>query len=508
MLPRLKWALCLAFCLRSLVFIAAIFLVRDFSVFHAKDTASYLQPAKELLTQGSFTTHGVPEIIRTPGYPLFLCPGILSNHVELLTIILQIALSCLTVSLVFGITRQVFADEKIAVSSALFYAIEPLSIIYSCWLLSDTLFITLLAAALYFFIPLLCLEPKLPRKTNDRSSRKLQSATRGMLIYAGAAEAQRSKKKFGLLVLSALFLVAAIYVRPIGYLLPVIFTTVLIFRGIACNRNNRRKSFAFIAQACLFILLTMSLLSLWHMRNNEITGYGGFSAAAEFNLYFHQSAALKASQQNQPFYQVLDEMGFYTSEKYFANHPEQLNWSAAQRYDFMRDEGLRAVISAPVTFAQTYLKGILIVLIDPGVSDYLRLFRLYPVSGKAMNSIVSLGVFTTAANFVTTNPLLVFWALVFGVILFAYYLLALPGLMGQLENKMPVLLLLLTSIYLIALAGGTMGAGRFRAPVMVFISIFAGRGLTIALANRKVMSERFGAILHETALGLRILSRR
>jgi hypothetical protein len=42
------------------------------SVIASGDTASYLEPGRNLLLHGRFVTAGLPEIGRTPGYPIFL----------------------------------------------------------------------------------------------------------------------------------------------------------------------------------------------------------------------------------------------------------------------------------------------------------------------------------------------------------------------------------------------------------------------------------------------------
>lgn len=56
---------------------------------HAPDTSGYLEPAAEMLSAGTFTRGGKPEIVRTPGYPLLLLPGLLVDRVEDVTVLLQ-----------------------------------------------------------------------------------------------------------------------------------------------------------------------------------------------------------------------------------------------------------------------------------------------------------------------------------------------------------------------------------------------------------------------------------
>ncbi len=464
---QIRPILLLACLLRCALLLAAVWFSNDLSVFHAKDTASYLQPALEMLHDASFTTLGEPEILRTPGYPLLLCVGVIFQHVEIITILLQIGLSCLTVWLIYRIAFLLFADEQTALQSAFLCSIEPLSIIYSCWLLSDTLFVALLALTMW-----------------------------SLLLWC-------KQRKLMPLLASALALSAAVYVRPIGYVIPFVCACALSWWVMQQGNKKRVLHFALWALSLTF------LLGAWHVRNIWATGYSGFSAATDFNLYFHQVAALQSEQQNRPFYETLDELGFYETEKYFLQHPEQRDWPIADRYQFMRDEGVKAMLRDPINAAQIYAKGIFIVISDPGVFDFLRLFRMYPKTGKTMNAILANGVMATALNFVRTNPLITFWALLLGTLLFAYYSFALLGLSLQLQAKsLPLAILLTTSLSLILLAGGTIGAGRFRMPVMIAICVLGGRGLSIASAQTSMLRERFVTALHETAVGFGILFKR
>ena len=432
---RLHWIILLAFLLRSAIFGAAYVSLRDTRAFYAKDTWSYLQPAIEWWTVGSFTAHGEPELFRTPGYPVLLGIGIKLGQIEFVTIALQILLSCVTTYFVFRLAKELFGDERTAVWSALLYSVEPLSLITCSWLLSETLFATLLVAALHF-----------------------------LLVFA------RQRKRFPLII-AASFFVAAAYVRPIGYFLPLILTVVMLLW------SAMRSEWGLVKPSLGFCLISFALLGLWQVRNYRQAGYAGFSVAMPYNLYFHQVAALKANAQQRPFYDVLDELGFYDREKYLQAHPEQRNWPLAQRYEFMQREGLKATWRAPLTAAQIYVRGLAIALFDPGATEYLRLFQAYPRSGRLMNTVVSDGIIAMLKNVLTQQPFLFALSAIFGLWLLVNYALALWGLKGQ-PLSLPLLLLLTTGLYQLALAGGTLAAGRFRMPVMIVVCILAGQGFT------------------------------
>ena len=437
-MSRLRSILLFAFALRTLIFGAAYFWLRDNTAFYAKDTWSYLQPAMELVTAGSFTAFGEPELFRTPGYALLLSLGVRLGHVEVITIALQILLSCATTYLVFRIAHELFDDARGATWSAFLYSLEPLSLICCSWLLSETLFATVLAAALFCLL----------RFVRQRKYSQLGGAA---ILFAAAA-----------------------YVRPIGYWLPLALAFALLLWSLV------KREWEYVKPALIFCIISFALLGLWQVRNDRQTGFSGFSVAANYNLYFHQVAALQANATQRPFYDVMDEIGFYDREKYFQAHPEQRGWTLAQRSEFMRQAGLQAIWREPLTFAKIYLRGLMIAMFDPGAAEYLRLFRLYPRSGRLLNTMVNDGLVSVVANIVMKQPLLFALSALFGLWLLVNYAL---GLFALQDITLPLILLLTTAVYLLALSGGTLASGRFRMPVMSVVCTVAGRGVANLLSR-------------------------
>ena len=110
------------------------------------DTASYLEPGRNLFLHGSYTSSGQPELDRTPGYPIFaMLTGSIGGNV-LFTILTQIIVSCLSMILIAHITKRVFSSQQAAVASAWLYALEPLGLIYTIRLMPETFFVALLLA--------------------------------------------------------------------------------------------------------------------------------------------------------------------------------------------------------------------------------------------------------------------------------------------------------------------------------------------------------------------------
>ena len=198
------YVLGLALFLRTLLPIVGYLYTRDVTIFDSHP--SYVVPARELITNHRFFSNGAPEIVRTPGYPLLLTAGLLLHRLELVTILLQILLSCFTVYMVYRTAQLWFKRTEPSIIAAALYAIEPLSILYTSQLLTETLFAALVMVWLYF----------LSRYVNQHLLRDL--------LVSGVA------------------LAASVYVRPIGYFLPVIIAVGLSAWALADGQQEHTAS--------------------------------------------------------------------------------------------------------------------------------------------------------------------------------------------------------------------------------------------------------------------------
>ena len=249
----------LALFLRTLLPILGYCYTRDVTIFYTPDTASYIVPARELVAHHRFFSDGAPEIIRTPGYPLLLTVGLLLGRLELATITLQILLSCFTVFMVYRTACLLFEREEIAIIAAGLYAIDPLSILFASLLAAETLFTAVVMVGVYYLV------------------RYLRRQSLGdLLVSAGA-------------------LAASVYVRPIGYFLPMIIAPGLAAWALVTHRQNKLRV---LAHACAFVIVSVGLTGLWQVRNKVETGYSGFSAIASDNMYFILAASVLAAQQH------------------------------------------------------------------------------------------------------------------------------------------------------------------------------------------------------------------
>lgn len=295
------------------------------------DTASYLEPGRNLLLHGRFVADGVPDLVRTPGYPLFLAFTSLAGLPA--AAVANLILSVFSVLLVWKLGRTVFADDRIALGAAWIFALEPVSFTYSCVLMSESLFLVLL-----------------------------------LLSMERLAEFLR-ERRLPLLVAAGLWLAAATFVRPVTYYLPVALALGLYVVLV------RVSGLRWKAPAVLLISV-LPWIAAWQVRNWVETGYDGFSSISEINLYFDDAADVTARLEHRPFLDVRKDLGysdftdnngqFYLYQPYLALHPEQAGWSQGQRLAFMHYEAVRVIWAHYGVFLRNCLLDLFKMVIDRG----------------------------------------------------------------------------------------------------------------------------------------------
>jgi beta-mannosidase len=413
-----------------LALLAATLFRTGTSVIASGDTASYLEPGRNLLLHGRFFTGVLPEIDRTPGYSLFLAlaslPGITAAALE------QVILSALTVVLVWRLARAVFEDDRTALTAAWLFAFEPVSIIYSVRLMPETLFLALL----------------------------LLNLERMVVFLRGG--------RLRTLAAAGLWLAAATFVRPVSYYLPVALALGLAVLLV------RVPGLRWTAPTVL-LLSVIPWLAAWQARNLLETGFGGFSSIVARNLYFYQAAEVAARVEHQSFAEEQSAFGYPNEQTYLARHPEQIGWGQARRTAFMGSEARRVLGANPDTVLKVQLEGTAMVAFTPCAADLLRLVGAYPEDGP--KHVVNEGPLQSAMRLAHLHPWQAALMAMLELVLLSYYLLAARGVFSGCARREVLLLLLGVSLYFLAVSGGAQAVGRFRLPVMPAVLVFAAAGL-------------------------------
>jgi Dolichyl-phosphate-mannose-protein mannosyltransferase len=446
--PRLVWPLIAATVVR--ISLLAVSLVRNgSSVLFQPDTVSYLDPGRNLVLHGRFIADGVPDLVRTPGYSLFL--GITSLAGLPAAGAANAIVSALTVILVWRLGRTVFGDDRIALGAAWIFAFEPISVAFSIALLSETLFL----------VPFLI------------SLERLAEFLRG--------------HRLRVLAVAGLWLAAATFVRPITYYLPIALALGLLL-ALARVPGLRWKAPA------VLLISVLPWLAAWQVRNWVETGYRGFSSISDINLYFFDAADVKARLEHRGFSGLQRELGFvgvsgrdgqsYLYPPYLALHPEQAGWSQGQRLAFMHSEGLRIIQAHYGTYLVNSVSALVNAVFSPGAGFIDRL--VIPGSPRNDPNLIDEGAARGGIQLIKKSPWKAVEKVVFEVVLLGLYLFAARGLWSAARgafrgglNNACLWLLLGTSAYLLLVAAlsDATADSRLRVPVMPVVCILAAAGI-------------------------------
>lgn len=399
------------------------------------DTNSYFEPGRNLLLHGRFMESGMAEIVRTPGYPVFLALASLAGPIA--AAIAQVLVSVLSVVLVWRLANAVFRDRAIALLAAWLFAFEPLSITYSVLLLPETLFLA---------IWLLSLE-------------RLAQFLRG--------------RQIGVLAAAGVWLAAATFVRPVTYYLPVALAAGLA--GVLA----RDKRLRWKAPAVLLVSV-LPWLGAWQLRNRIETGFGGFSSIQQKNLYFYTAAEVLSRVEHRPLPEVQNRLGYDNDRQFVSRTPAAAGWSEAQRTAFMGAEAQRILCAHPATLLRNSCAGTIRVAFNPGAATLISLLDT-PVGGEAFLREREQGPLRAWVWTARAHP----WqaaamAFLEGVLLALYLLAACGAARASIRRRMPAgcfWLLLGVSLYFLGSAAvGAIGAARFRLPVMPVVCVMAAAG--------------------------------
>jgi len=405
---------------------------RDAGLFVTDDAAEYIRLAKTIVETGTFSISpdyvGAPEIIRTPGYPLFVAAiYAVFGYNNLWVVLTQIFLSTITVFIVFKIAEKL-TDIRIALLAALLLALDALSFGYTTIIMTETVFTLVLL----------------------------------LIFYAGIKYIETSGKNIYALAMG--FLTAfATQIRPVNYFL---FAVLLIF-FIVYGLIKRWKAVKIVTSSLLILIPTVVIVGGWQYRNYRLTGYSGFSAIANINMYFFRAAEIMALKEGKTFREIQIQIGYDTYYQSLLENMEKrgeiLNeWNA---------KGLALVKQHPWQLAKMQLKGMISILIRPGGSALTHIWghNLYVLQSDKSNIEVAESLGT---------PFKICLLAVF-----LYLLMLYSGVLSWLISVFKAgkidsihLFLSVIVIYFLVISAGPEGVARFRIPIMPLLALISAQG--------------------------------
>jgi hypothetical protein len=257
----------------------------------------------------------IPDTIKMPGYPalLWLLRG---NVVAVLAV--QVVISAIKVPLVFLLARTVGLRQPFALFAAALMAVEPMDILLSGQVLTESLFTTLVLAGTLFIL----------HGTHWRP-----------------------------LLLAAVLFAAASWVRPNGIWLVLLAS----ISGYFCVHRSIHGSLAFVAVGLLPLLP-------WALRNQSSLG----------RFYLGDSAAVAAAYYQVPdVLHAAKDPRALTLPKALKDRAASMDWEDRNSFhaffDGLRSATRSALLEYPVTWARVHLTKAVRIYLAPG-RGHIRAF--------------------------------------------------------------------------------------------------------------------------------------
>lgn len=422
------------------------------------DSETYWQLSAQML-HGQFGIDGRPEIFRTPGYPAFLMTARLAEMLDRdnplpapwrVATAIQVLLDVLLVLVTYWLGALIVSRQA-AVMAAALQAVSPLAVAASCRLLTDSLYAFLF--------------------------------TLSVLLVVGHLRTGRLWP----LVVSALTLAVACYVRPLALALTAAIGLVLLFTkvgdlsaphgpgrtgaaGIPPSESLRRR----FGRVALFWGIFAACVVPWAARNAVAADYLGFCSLRE------EGEILSANQ-----LQHTQAMGAGVTTA-TAEPAAIVRDPSALPGPEVRSAAGRArgvLLSHPWQYAQMYAKGCLFFWL-PAATDVLEVAGMTGGNRDTLTVLHNQGLWAAARHYFGPNPAAIWMALPMAAITAVQFLGMLVAAAGRLRLHMSATAWLLVVIVAASAATvGPFGLARFRVPVEPILNIAAGAGL-LALAGK------------------------
>jgi 4-amino-4-deoxy-L-arabinose transferase-like glycosyltransferase len=291
----------------------------------SRDTQGYWSLSEDLLSAYDGTNPALLEtaLLRPPGYPaiLFLFRTVGDSYTT--AALLQSLIGVGAVFLTYHLALRL-AGVSVATVAAWWVAVDPLLVVQSSVLLTETIFAVLMLVALAHLTPL--------------------AQTAGNLAPWRWATA-------GLLV------AAATFVRPISLYLPILVLLVGLF--VALLHDRRRLIYGALVFAVSFALP----VGAWFLHNSSLTGVPTFSTVQGVNLALYRAVGAMIHEEGVSRNEARREMRRLVE----AETKPQMN--PAEVAAIETRVGIREILERPLGYVVSAARGSIYTLFGPGRAD-------------------------------------------------------------------------------------------------------------------------------------------
>ena len=386
------------------------------------DSASYILPAQQLRLTGSFATvqdgKEVPELYRTPGYPVFLIPFLskdgLVHHRRVQWA--QALLNALSAGLIYLAALAFWQNRTAALAAGIGFALDFVNAIHGMFVLTDIVFVFLVSVSLLFIV-------------------------RREYVYAGVATA------------------LAAFVRPIGLYYPGFLALLLAGQWL------RKKSDPSLKHVVLFLMVSCLPLTVWMLRNQRAAGRFTFTTLQDANIYLLRAALVKMEREHVSYESAVEQL-----QKPLVGSPTPGTADPrANRYLLIYWRDYVTVMAKDV------------VKLFTGNSMKVAAWAILKDDHYSPNAVPvhsTQSPMTQARELTARHPLLGVGLVVYLVFLGVVYFLAAGGFAVAVRDKGwgESILALSSVLYFVAITLGVDAQARYRLPIMPALFLFAGGG--------------------------------
>jgi hypothetical protein len=402
------------FALISLPRLVVLVLASLHPAYHLQpDSTNYLALAKNLGLLNAFTLNAstlTPETYRVPGYPLFLMPFTFFSDQGIFLITLAQTLLGIATAFITWRWLSTFASERGAIMGTLIMGWDPVTVLHTPIVLSDTLFLFVLTCAVYW-------------------------------TWIGLRQPHP-----GVAWKAALLWGLTPIIRPVAILIvPVL--------SLLWYRNKK---------ACVIFFMIGSLLPvLWITRNTAVARYGGLSSQGGLDLLMDTTASIVALAQHIS----LEDSRNQLRSELAARHPTGFATQGEQEVA-SRNLALQKIVRHPFIFMRYELQGAIKTLGGTGMDLLLPLFNLPTIDPGGLRPTLS-GKGTRALY--QRYPLLMILQIGYWLLLFAIYAAFWIGIYHLYRSgRILESVFLVTGVLYFLCLSSHVGAYRLRIPLMPF----------------------------------------
>lgn len=402
------------------------------------DSVEYHQLATTLIENHRFARGDdePPDARRTPGYPLFIASIYsLFGQRPWTVLFIQSLVDTMSCFILILTIARLF-DQRVALISGFFYALNPSLILFSSRLLTEVPFVFLFVLAFYLF----------------SVGYKAESQRVALTAYGVS---------FALMGLATL-------VRPMSQFMPIFL--VFFFIVVLWRQPKLAIQYSVLAVA-VFLLV----LSPWMGRNYINFGSYSLSTIGSAGLLGWYVGPMEESRRGQDAKTVKAALRAEVEQLAEADDIAAGQLNEERRAAYSKMLAVSYIKSNPIGFGKVYLRGIVRAFANIATSDYSRALRLSstPLDIRSSNAAeLAIKFFQEKGR----NELIIA-GLVVPYLLVSYFGIA-AGLFvcWKRYDKGALLFSLLVAFYLVAVAAGA-GLGRYTIPSIPFYLPFVGIGV-------------------------------